>query len=332
MIKITKLQETETVYDINVANNHNFYANNILVHNCMESYSIFDEETTHTCNLLSLVHPYISDDELESVTRDAVDLLDLTVDISIPPIKKSIKHNKDIRAIGLGSMGLDDWRAYNNISWYKDTDIDKIMQRFEKIAYYAIHQSSLNGKELGSFGRFKESEWSKGNMLGRTLEEIQRNSKTDLDWAALSEMVKISMRNGWLLAIAPNTTSSSAIGVTSSILPTYSKSFIEETKVGNIPRMPLYIEERPLGYIAYSDMDMFHLNTIIGGIQFWTDAGISYEPLFDLNKDENRSARRIMEFYIDAWKKGVKGIYYIRWIKPGTKTITDKEECLGCAG
>jgi len=29
--------------------------------------------------------------------------------------KKSIKQNKDIRAIVLGSMGLDDWRAYNNI-------------------------------------------------------------------------------------------------------------------------------------------------------------------------------------------------------------------------
>lgn len=36
MIKIKKLNKKEDVYDITVEKNHNFYANNILVHNCVE--------------------------------------------------------------------------------------------------------------------------------------------------------------------------------------------------------------------------------------------------------------------------------------------------------
>lgn len=36
MIKIEKLNRKTKVYDINVENNHNFYANDILVHNCQE--------------------------------------------------------------------------------------------------------------------------------------------------------------------------------------------------------------------------------------------------------------------------------------------------------
>lgn len=33
-LRITRLQEKEDVYDLTVEETHNFYANNILVHNC----------------------------------------------------------------------------------------------------------------------------------------------------------------------------------------------------------------------------------------------------------------------------------------------------------
>lgn len=36
MIKITKLAKKEDVYDLTIEDNHNFYCNNILVHNCVE--------------------------------------------------------------------------------------------------------------------------------------------------------------------------------------------------------------------------------------------------------------------------------------------------------
>jgi ribonucleoside-diphosphate reductase alpha chain len=332
MLKIRKLEKQEKVYDINVQDNHNFYANELLVHNCVESFSPFDHDTTHTCTLLSVVHPFIPDEELRDVTRSSIELLDLTVDISTPPTESSNKHNNEIRAVGLGSMGLADWNAMNGLSYEFSEHQDKIQARFEKLAYYAIERSHELGIELGSFGRFEESEWRKGNIFGKVLTEIKMMAKTDLNWDILAHKCTKAMRHGYLMAIAPNTTSSSAIGVSSSILPTTSKLFIEETKTGNIPRMPLFIEERPLGYKEYKYMDPFKMNTLIGKIQFWTDQGISFELLIDLNNPENRKTERIFNIFIDAWEKGIKAIYYTRWIKPGTEDASEKKECISCAG
>ncbi len=39
MIKIRKLEGLHPVYDITVDDNENFYANNILVHNCSKFWS-----------------------------------------------------------------------------------------------------------------------------------------------------------------------------------------------------------------------------------------------------------------------------------------------------
>jgi len=311
----------------NMKNAGTIYSGNL----CVESFSIFDEETTHTCNLLSLVHPFITD--LRHTTRLAMEILDSTVDLGVAPTEASSKHNDEIRAVGLGSMGLADWCAKNAVSYQSEKGVQEISKLFEKVAYYAIERSHELGKSLGSFKRHSESEWAKGNIFGKTLSEIKEKSLVQgLDWDRLSYMVSVAMRNGWLLAIAPNTTSSSAIGVSASILPTFSKFFVEETATGNIPRMPLYIEENPLGYTDYKYVDKYKMNTVIATIQFWTDGGISYEQVFDLNLPENRDVNTIFNFYIDAWKKGIKTIYYIRWIKPGTNKMVEKTECFGCAG
>jgi len=333
MLKIRKLEKREAVYDINVQDNHNFYANDLLVHNCVESFSPFDHDTTHTCNLLSVVHPFCNtDEELREVTRIGMELLDLTVDLGVAPTAASQKHNDEIRAVGLGSMGLADWCAWNGLSFEYPEHQDKIEARFEKLAYYAVEKSHELGVELGSFGRYEESQWKKGEIFGKVLTEIKMQSKTDLDWDTLAHKVTQAMRFGYLLAIAPNTTSSSAIGVSSSILPTTSKLFIEETKTGNIPRMPLFIEEKPLGYKEYKYVDPIKMNTVVGKIQFWTDQGISYELLIDLNDPNNRKTETIFNIYIDAWKKGIKALYYTRWIKPNSDHATEKKECISCSG
>lgn len=39
MIKIRKLENREAVYDITVDSNENFYANDVLVHNCSKFWS-----------------------------------------------------------------------------------------------------------------------------------------------------------------------------------------------------------------------------------------------------------------------------------------------------
>ena len=120
---------------------------------CMESFSNFSPSKNftenieegqgvrkielgevHTCNLVSMNLAEIEDSELEKIVSLAVRILDNTIDLTKTPIKESDKHNFSYRAIGVGTMGLADYLAKNNISYSKSIDVvDKL---FEKIALY----------------------------------------------------------------------------------------------------------------------------------------------------------------------------------------------------
>ena len=78
MIKIRKYKKTIPVYDITVEKCHNFYANNILIHNCAEvvhplkcAQKWNDENSLIGVCILSSINPYnIADDnQLEILLR-----------------------------------------------------------------------------------------------------------------------------------------------------------------------------------------------------------------------------------------------------------------------
>ena len=53
-LKIEYLENEEAVYDISVEDNHNFFANDILVHNCTEIALFSDDDHTFSCVLSSM--------------------------------------------------------------------------------------------------------------------------------------------------------------------------------------------------------------------------------------------------------------------------------------
>jgi hypothetical protein len=53
-LKITKVDKTKPVYDVTVQDNHNFYANGAVVHNCSEISLYTDELHSFICCLSSL--------------------------------------------------------------------------------------------------------------------------------------------------------------------------------------------------------------------------------------------------------------------------------------
>ena len=73
---------------------------------CVESYSnVKADKYTHVCNLVSLNLSNIFEEELESVSKLAVVLLDNTIDITTPPSQKAKDHNERYRTVGCRSYG-----------------------------------------------------------------------------------------------------------------------------------------------------------------------------------------------------------------------------------
>ncbi|WP_308576258.1 ribonucleoside-diphosphate reductase subunit alpha [uncultured Fusobacterium sp.] len=329
--------------------NHNSHVGMIGNGNlCMESFSNFSpsrdfkeeiEENSgvrkvnlgevHTCNLVSLNLAEIEREELEKNVSIAVRILDNTIDLTKTPIKESDKHNKNYRAIGVGTMGLADYLAREYMIY--EESILEIDELFEEIALYSLKSSALLAKERGSYPMFKGSQWDRGVFFQKDENWYLQNSKYSQKWKEVFELVKeYGIRNGELTAVAPNTSTSLLMGSTASVNPTFSRFYIEKNQKGAVPRVVKYLKDRSWFYPEFKNVDPQTYVKIMGRIGKWTTQGVSMELIFDLNK--NIRAKDIYDTLMTAWKEGCKSVYYIRTIQKSTNIMNEKEECESCSG
>lgn len=329
--------------------NHNSHVGMIGNGNlCMESFSNFspsrdfkesiDENSgvrkvnlgeVHTCNLVSLNLAEIEREELEKNVNIAVRILDNTIDLTKTPIKESDKHNRNYRAIGVGTMGLADYLAREYMI-YEDSILE-IDELFEEIALYSLKSSALLAKERGSYPMFKGSQWDRGVFFQKDEKWYLENSKYSQKWKEVFELVKeYGVRSGELTAVAPNTSTSLLMGSTASVNPTFSRFYIEKNQKGAVPRVVKYLKDRSWFYPEFKNVDPQTYVKIMGRIGKWTTQGVSMELIFDLNK--NIRARDIYDTLMTAWKEGCKSVYYIRTIQKSTNIMNEKEECESCSG
>lgn len=315
---------------------------------CMESFSNFKptvefKETQegnisirtnemgeiHTCNLISLNLAELNEQELEKYVALAVRALDNTIDLTVTPLKESNKHNLLYRTIGIGAMGLADYLAREYMIY--EEAIDEINNIFEKIALYSIKASALLAKERGVYEAFKGSKWDRGLFYGKDSEWYRKNSKFKEEWAEAFYLVEsYGLRNGELTAIAPNTSTSLLMGSTASVIPTFSRFFIEKNQRGAIPRTVKYLKDRAWFYPEFKNVNPITYVKIMAKIGSWVSQGVSMELLFDLNK--GIKAKDIYDTLMAAWEEGCKTVYYIRTIQKNTNNIAEKEECESCSG
>lgn len=140
-IKRINIIPNEDVYDINVEKNHNFFANNILVHNCGEIYMSGNESCRLlSLNLLSFVDNQFTENAeidfelLYNITYEAMRIGDDLVELENEAVQKIINEVKDDefalrvwngvlekskngRRVGLGFTALSDMIAAINLKF-----------------------------------------------------------------------------------------------------------------------------------------------------------------------------------------------------------------------
>lgn len=281
----------------------------------------------HVCNLVSINLANIeSDEELDSICQTSVRILDNAIDFTEVPILEGTMHNQRYRTIGIGAMGLADHLAKRNIPYISSADyVDDL---FEKMAIYNIQASIEIAKSKGSFEAFAGSDWDKGLIFGKNKTEFN-NSKYQNNWQQIfTDLKKHGIRNSQLSAIAPNTSSSLIQGCSASVLPIYSKFFVETHGKGSIPNCPPFIKDKFWFYQENKNINQKVIIEIMSRINKWIDTGISIELMYNLNR--NIKATDIYETIMDAWKKEIKTIYYTRTIQKDGSSL-EKSECVSCA-
>lgn len=296
-----------------------------------------------SCNLGSLNIANVMDNkDIESTVNTAIRALSFVSDNTnineVPTIKNG---NKASHAIGLGAMNLHGYLVRENILYTSKEAIDFSNVFFAMIRYYAIKASmELSIEKKTTFDGFENSEYAKG-MKSKVLSKYYTESylpKTDKvkslfegiyipttkDWSNLLDKVKENgIYNAYLTAIAPTQSISYVQNATSSIMPIMEP--VEVRTYGDsttIYPMPFLTNENMLYYQSAYRMDMKHVIDVVSTVQQHVDQGIS-TTLF---VTDDKTTRDIARYYIYAYKKGLKSLYYTR-----TKMTRDTNECLMCS-
>ena len=283
----------------------------------------------HVCNLISVnLANMDSDEELRRACRASVRFLDNAIDQTDVPVLEGALHNRRYRTIGVGAMGLADWLVKRDITYMKSADaVDGL---FEKFAAYYTRASIDLAAEKGTFEAYEGSDWSKGIILGHDRAWFEQNATLKQEWAEIFDLLqKHGIRNSQITAVAPNTSSSLLQGCTASVLPVYSKFFVETHGKGSVPNCPPFIKEKFWTYQENRNIPQTKVIDVLARVSKWIDTGVSIELVYNLNLDIR--AKDIYDTIVSAWQKDIKTLYYTRTIQKDGSSAT-KEECVSCAG
>ena len=271
------------------------------------------------CNLasLSLGHlPLENETELTDVVRTVVRALDNVIDINFYPLPYAKITNQRYRSLGLGVSGYHHALAVRGIKWESQEHLDFVDKVFETINRAAVEASSDIAKQKGSYKYFEGSDWQTG-------EYFTKRGYTSPKWNALAAKVKEQgMRNAYLLAIAPTSSTSIIAGTTAGTDPVMQRFFLEEKKGAMLPRVAPELSDRTFWvYKSAYNIDQQWTVRAAGVRQRHIDQAQS-QNLYITN---DFSMRQLLELYLLAWRSGVKTIYYVR-----SKSL-EVEECESCA-
>jgi len=214
MLKIEKLNKNVPVYDINVEKNHNFYANDILVHNCQEInlptspiYDVNSEEGEISLCVLGAINlgTIKGLDELEEVCEYTVRMLDYIIDIQDYPVAAAKKMLKR-RSLGIGVTNLAYWLAKNNLD-YTSRSLSEIDRLFEHIQFNLLKASNKLAKEYGKCEYFDRTKYSKGLLpidhYSKSVDTLV-SRELECDWEGLrSDILEFGLRNSVVSAQMP---------------------------------------------------------------------------------------------------------------------------------
>lgn len=271
------------------------------------------------CNLASLSLGYLNvedEEEIADITKCAVRALDNVIDLNFFPVPYAKINNEKYRPIGLGVSGYHHMLAKQRISWESEQHLQFAEDIFSKIHYAAIEASSEIAKEKGSYTYFEGSDWQTGTYFDK------RDLNTE-KWNQLREKVKQQgLRNAYLLAIAPTSSTSIVAGTTAGLDPIMNRYFLEEKKNGLMPRVAPELSMETFWYYKNAHYIEQKWSVRACGVR---QRHIDQAQSMNLYITNEYTFRKVLDLYILAWEEGVKTIYYIR-----SKSL-EVEECEVCS-
>ena len=328
MLKIEYLEEEIPVYDITVEDNHNFFGDDILVHNCSEIQLPTDSFNSFVCCLgsLNLLHwdEIKESDAIETYVLFLNAVMDEFIHKSynLPGMKRAHRFAEQHRALGLGVLG-----------------------------YHTLFQSKLI-----------EFESLEAKALNYEIFKTMKKKSEEASRWLHDEKGRKSIREGFanttLIAIAPTKSSSFIHGqVSMGIEPIKSNYFIKDLaksktifknphleaeldKYGlNTPEVweDILKKDGSVQHLDFPTKAVFKSFIEISPSELILQAGqrqqfIDQSQSLNLMIHPSVPAKDINQLYLKAHESGVKTLYYQFSQSSAQSFARDILECASCEG
>ena len=344
MLIIEELNEVENVYDITVEDNHNFYANDILIHNCQEinlpTYPIEHIDSADTgeialCVLSGINLGVTKIRELPSICNLVVRALDYIVEKQDYPVNAAA-HMKKRRSIGVGVTNLAYFFAKNKVGYAEQEALELLDEYMEHLQFNLISASVKLAKEQGPCEWLHRTKYGQGMLpidhYNKNVDTLH-NRKLSCDWEALRvDLKEHGIRNSTLTAVMPAESSAVVSNATNGIEPPRARVSIKKSKKGNLPQVvpdiKRYGNYYTLAWEMYNNVGYINVTAVI---QKYIDQAIScnhyYHP--GVYEDKEIPISVIMEDLMRSYWLGIKNMYYAN--TNDGKTDTGGEDCAGGA-
>lgn len=271
------------------------------------------------CNLasLSLGNLPLEDDEyMQRIIETAVRALDNVIDLNFYPLEYAKLTNHKYRSIGLGVSGYHHMLAKRNIKWESEEHLKFVDEVFERINFAAIKADNALAIERGTYKLFDGSDWQNGDYFNK-------RGYTSEKWKDLQRSVcENGMRNAYLLAIAPTSSTSVLSGTTAGVDPVMKRFYLEEKKGSMLPRVAPDLSINTWWYYKPAHTIDQTWSIKAAGVR---QRHIDQAQSMNLYITNEFTMRQVLNLYIEAWKAGVKTIYYVR-----SKSL-EVEDCDSCS-
>lgn len=335
-LKITYLEEEEDVYDLTVEGVHNFYANDILVHNCCEillptkPFDRLDDErgrialcTLGSINWGKFKLPGEMRGACQILVRALSNLLSYQDFLSI----QSKLSNEEFEPLGVGVTNLAYWHAKRGLKYGEEDALGEVKRWMEHQAYFLTEATVDIAADKGACKLSHTTNYGKGifpwEMRAPGVDELT-DFEPSLDWEPLRErMVKYGVRNATLMAIAPVESSSVVIDSTNGIEMPMQLISVKESKAGSLVQVvPEYKRLKNKYQLMWDQTDCVDYLKTAAVLSAYCDQSIStntfYSPkhFADKKVPVTLIAKNLMLFH----KWGGKSLYYSLMEKLGVKT------------
>lgn len=253
-------------------------------------------------------------DKLQDATTIAIHALNevLLEGLQLHPLEEQRKSVSDWRQIGLGTMGLADMLIKLGITYGSPESLEIINEIYSIIAATSVEISLHLAKLQGCYPKCNKEKLVESSFI----------KNLDLPTEILKEIKHYGLFNSQLLTCAPTGTISTMLQVSGGTEPIFAMKYTRTTKSleGKDKVFDVYTkiasdwikqhpnESLPEYFVESKDISPLRRVDVQSSLQNYIDASISST----VNLPYEATIQNVYDIYMQAWKKGLKGITIFR--------------------